>query len=131
MENILLEDNLIGIYLDGPHGCHGARQSHPGSSPLRMEGAGAGSFDLDTAGSRIVDNELEADATAYFGQQPPYHVASNHFHGLRFAVHFMYTNDSEVADNISAGNDVGFVLMYSDRLAVHGNASVAIATGFC
>ena len=41
-------------------------------------------------------------------------IARNQFHDLRFAVAFMYTNDSEVADNISAGNDVGFVFMYSE-----------------
>ena len=35
----------------------------------------------------------------------------------------MYTNDSEVSDNISVGNDVGYVMMYSDRLTAHGNVS--------
>jgi nitrous oxidase accessory protein len=35
----------------------------------------------------------------------------------------MYTNESEVADNVSVGNDVGYVMMYSDRLRLHDNVS--------
>ena len=35
----------------------------------------------------------------------------------------MYTNESEVAGNISVGNDVGYVMMYSDRLRLHDNVS--------
>ena len=50
-------------------------------------------------------------------------VSGNTFHDLRFAVHFMYTNDSEVAGNLSQGNEAGYVMMYSDRLNLHGNVS--------
>jgi nitrous oxidase accessory protein len=35
----------------------------------------------------------------------------------------MYTNDSEVSGNVSEGNDVGYVMMYSDRLTLRGNVS--------
>ena len=35
----------------------------------------------------------------------------------------MYTDDSEVSDNISTNNTVGFAIMYSHRLAVKGNVS--------
>jgi nitrous oxidase accessory protein len=47
----------------------------------------------------------------------------NSFRDVRFAVHLMYTNDTEIADNTSVGNDVGYVLMYSDTLRVHDNIS--------
>ena len=50
-------------------------------------------------------------------------VRGNRFHDLRFAVHFMYTNDSDVADNISVGNDIGYAMMYSDRLRLRDNVS--------
>jgi nitrous oxidase accessory protein len=47
----------------------------------------------------------------------------NRFRDVRFAVHYMYTNDSEISDNVSVGNDVGYAIMYSDRLVIRGNVS--------
>jgi nitrous oxidase accessory protein len=47
----------------------------------------------------------------------------NRIHDVRFAVHYMYTNDSEVSDNVSVGNHAGFVIMYSDHLIVRNNLS--------
>ena len=38
-------------------------------------------------------------------------------------VHYMYTDDSEVSDNVSTNNTVGFAIMYSHRLTVRGNVS--------
>jgi nitrous oxidase accessory protein len=35
----------------------------------------------------------------------------------------MYTNDSEVSDNISIGNHAGYVIMYSARLKIRNNVS--------
>src|SRR5690606_28510110 len=42
---------------------------------------------------------------------------------LRFAIHYMYTNDSEISDNVSIGNSVGYAIMYSSRLKITGNLS--------
>jgi nitrous oxidase accessory protein len=42
---------------------------------------------------------------------------------LRFAIHYMYTNESEISDNVSTGNSVGYAIMYSDRLTITGNVS--------
>ena len=49
--------------------------------------------------------------------------ARNRIHGVRFAIHYMYTNDSEVSDNISIGNHAGYVIMYSARLKIRNNVS--------
>jgi nitrous oxidase accessory protein len=49
--------------------------------------------------------------------------ADNRFRDLRFGVHYMYTNDSEVRGNASLGNHVGYAIMYSQRLKVRGNLS--------
>ena len=37
---------------------------------------------------------------------------NNRFEQVRFAVHYMYTNDSEVSGNVSIGNHVGYAIMY-------------------
>src|SRR5690606_33328567 len=41
-----------------------------------------------------------------------------------FAVHYMYGNDGVVSGNVSIGNDVGYALMFSNRLMITGNLSV-------
>ncbi len=52
-------------------------------------------------------------------------VRGNSFHDLRYAVHFMYTNHSEVLDNLSVGNLAGYAMMYSDHLTLRDNVSDA------
>jgi nitrous oxidase accessory protein len=42
---------------------------------------------------------------------------------MRFAIHYMYTNDAVVADNVSVNNNVGYAIMFSHRLKVTGNVS--------
>ena len=125
VEDCDLVDNLIAVYLDGPKDAIVRNNRITGLHlPHRTERGPAVSL-WNTPGSRIEDNDIRSGRDGVFAVGSRKNViARNQFHDLRFAVHFMYTNDSEVADNISAGNDVGFVLMYSDRLAVHGNASV-------
>jgi nitrous oxidase accessory protein len=120
-----LIDNLIAVYLDGPKDALVRNNRIVGLHlPHRSERGPAVSL-WNTPGSRIEDNDIRAGRDGVFAVGSRKNViARNQFHDLRFAVHFMYTNDSEVAENVSVGNDVGFVLMYSDRLAVHGNASV-------
>jgi len=47
----------------------------------------------------------------------------NRFRDLRFAVHYMYANDSVVADNVSIGNHLGFAVMFSRNVTIAGNLS--------
>ena len=75
-------------------------------------------------GAKVLDNDVR------FGRDGIFVIASknnlfkgNRFRDLRFAVHYMYTNDSEVSDNVSTNNTVGFAIMYSHRLTVKGNVS--------
>ena len=49
--------------------------------------------------------------------------SGNRFRDLRFAVHYMYTNDSEITDNVSIGNAVGFAIMYSQPTEDHAATS--------
>ena len=50
-------------------------------------------------------------------------ISGNSLRDLRFAVHYMYANDGEITNNLSAGNHVGYALMYSQGLSVRGNFS--------
>ena len=42
---------------------------------------------------------------------------------LRFAIHYMYANDSVVEGNKSVSNHLGYALMFSSRLVVKNNVS--------
>ncbi len=44
----------------------------------------------------------------------------NLFRDLRFAVHYMYANHSEVTGNVSIGNHLGYAVMFSSDVKVTG-----------
>ncbi|VTZ21900.1 Carbohydrate-binding protein [Methylocella tundrae] len=124
IEDNVFEDNLIAIYLDGPRDAMVRRNHIQGLRTLRISERGPAISLWRTPGSQIVDNDIRSGRDGVFSVTSSHNlVRGNSFHDLRFAVHFMYTNDSEVDDNFSAGNGVGYVLMYSDRLRVHDNVS--------
>ena len=124
IENNVLEDNLIGVYLDGPHDAVVIGNRIQGLRRLRVSERGPAISLWNTPGSVIQDNDIG------WGRDGVFSVTSNHnvvrgntLRHLRFAVHFMYTNDSEVAGNLSVGNDAGYVMMYSDHLLLRDNVS--------
>ncbi len=124
IEDNALEDNLISIYLDGPRDAVVRGNRIQGLRRLRLSERGPAVSLWNTPGSRIVDNDISAGRDGVFSVTSNHDVVrGNTFHDLRFAVHLMYTNDTEVDGNFSAGNGVGYVLMYSDRLSVHDNVS--------
>ena len=49
----------------------------------------------------------------------------NHLADLEFAIHFMYTRDSVVADNVSLGNHTGYAIMFSNNVEITGNRAEA------
>ncbi len=124
IEGNLLDGNLISIYLDGPHDVLVTGNRIQGLTRLRVSERGPAVSLWNTPGSQIIDNDIRSGRDGVFSVSSKRNtIRGNTFHDLRFAVHFMYTNDSEVANNVSVGNDVGYVMMYSDRLSLHGNIS--------
>ena len=55
------------------------------------------------------------------GTEPVVEPKNNLFRDLRFAVHYMYANDSEVTGNVSIGNDLGYAVMFTSRVKVADN----------
>lgn len=119
-----LQDNLVGVYLDGPKDALVQHNQIDGLRTMRVNERGPGVEVFDTPGSRIIDNEFSYGRDGVFSvNSHDDEVRGNRFRNLQFAVHFMYTNNSSVIDNVSVGNDIGYAMMYSDRLVVTGNAS--------
>jgi parallel beta-helix repeat protein len=78
----------------------------------------------NTPGSRILDNDISDGRDGVFSVTSRDNlIRGNRFRALRYAVHFMYTNTSTVADNTSLGNDIGYAMMYSGHLTLAGNVS--------
>jgi len=120
-----LTGNLVGIDV------HGARDSMvrgnriEGLRLARMNDRGNGIYLWNAPGTVIENNEIRYGRDGLFIVTSKRNIFRNNLmRDLRFAVHFMYANDSKVEDNISIGNHFGFGVMYSDRTLLRGNTSI-------
>ncbi len=119
-----LQDNLIGVYLKGPQAAVVRNNVIIGSRFHRMNDRGNGIYLWDTPGSIIRDNVIRYGRDGIFVNGSRDNVFSgNHMSDLRFAIHYMYAHDSEVSNNISVNNHIGFAIMFSDRIVAKNNYS--------
>jgi nitrous oxidase accessory protein len=124
VEDNRIEDNLYGIYLHGAENAVARKNEIVGIDVGRVNEAGNGVSVWNAPGAKVLNNDIR------FGRDGVFVIASkrnvfsgNRFRDLRFAIHYMYTDDSEVSGNVSTGNTVGFAIMYSHRLTVRANVS--------
>jgi len=125
IEQNTLRDNLIGVYLKGPEQAVVRDNQIEGRRDLRRNERGNGVHLWNTPGSVVEHNSIRYGRDGIFvttSQHNRFHA--NRFEDLRFAIHYMYTHDSEVSANFSTGNNSGYALMFSDRLIVRNNVSV-------
>ncbi|AGK57509.1 periplasmic copper-binding protein [Hyphomicrobium denitrificans 1NES1] len=124
VENNRIEGNLFGVYVHGATDAQVRGNIIEGLRNIRIAEAGNGVSVWNSPGAKIVGNDIRFGRDGIFVNASRNNTFSgNRFHDLRFAVHYMYTNDSEVSDNVSVGNTVGFAIMYSHHLRVRGNVS--------
>lgn len=124
IEDNRLVGNLIGVNLKGPKNAIVRRNHIEGRHDRQMSERGNGVSIWNSPGSVVVDNEIS------FGRDGIFVITSrdnvlrdNRFRDLRFAVHYMYADKGTVSGNDSAGNHVGYALMFSAGLKVEGNRS--------
>jgi len=124
VEGNTLSGNLIGIYVWGAGDVLVRNNRVQGRTDLRLSERGNGIQLWNAPGTRIVDNQVVDGRDGIFVTTSRNNLfKGNRFEGVRFAVHYMYTNDSEISGNVSIGNNVGYALMYSHRLIVRDNLS--------
>ncbi len=124
IENNHLQDNLIGVYLKGPEDVVVRNNIITGRNDLRMNERGNGIHIWNSPGSIIENNQVLYGRDGIFvNTSNNNQFLNNEFRELRFAIHYMYTNQSEISGNISTNNHVGYALMYSNNLKVSGNSS--------
>ena len=125
IEKNRLENNLIGVYLWGPNDALVANNDITGITDMRVNERGNGIQLWRTPGSVVTDNVIRHGRDGIFVTTSKRNIfRNNHFEETRFAIHYMYTNDSEIVGNVSIGNDMGYALMYSKNLKVRGNVSL-------
>ncbi|WP_300515230.1 nitrous oxide reductase family maturation protein NosD [Aliiroseovarius sp.] len=124
LDNVLT-DNLVGIDIHGARNALVKGNRIEGLRLPRMNDRGNGIYVWNAPGAEVIGNDVRYGRDGIFTNVSQRNVfRDNVFRDLRFAVHYMYTNDSVVEGNISIGNHLGFALMYSDRIVVKGNTSI-------
>jgi len=124
IKNNHLKNNLIGIYLKGPESAIVSNNTIIGSRFHRVNDRGNGVYLWNTPGSIIENNDIRYGRDGIFVNTSRNNIfRGNRIRDLRFAIHYMYTHDSEISNNISSNNNVGYALMFSDRLLVKNNIS--------
>jgi nitrous oxidase accessory protein len=124
VENNRIIGNLFGVYVHGATGARVLNNLIEGLQNIRLAEAGNG-VSVWNAPDVTVDGN-----TIRYGRDGIFTISSrkdrftnNRFEKVRFAVHYMYTNDSEVSGNVSIKNHVGYAIMFSNRLVIQGNVS--------
>ena len=124
VENNRFEGNLYGIYVHGATGSRVLNNIVDGIQGGRRNDAGNGVSVWNAPDVTIAGNSFR------YGRDGIFTISSrkdrfldNRFEQVRFAVHYMYTNDSEVSGNVSVGNHVGYAIMFSNRLIIRNNIS--------
>lgn len=124
VEGNRIDGNLYGVYLHGAENAVAQGNTIIGIQEGRLNEAGNGISVWNAPGAKVLDNSVQYGRDGIFVITSRRNVFSgNRFRDLRFAVHYMYTNDSEITDNVSVNNAVGYALMFSNRLKVSGNVS--------
>ena len=119
-----LLNNLFGVYLHGANGSIVRDNVIRGRTDLRMSEAGNGVSIWNAPDAKVIGNTISHGRDGIFVKVSSRNSFENNtFSDLRFAIHYMYTNDSRIIGNRSRGNHVGWAIMFSDRLEIRDNVS--------
>ena len=117
--------NLYGVDVHGGTDVQVRDNLIEGRRDRRMNDRGNGVYVWTSAGLVVDNNTIDWGRDGLYvsiGRKLTF--TNNRFTNLRFAIHYMYAHDSTVSGNLSVANNLGFALMYSERLQVHGNISL-------
>lgn len=119
-----LVGNLIGVDIHGARDAMVSGNVIEGRRDHRMNSRGNGVYVWNAPGSKVIGNDIRWGRDGIFvNTSKRNEFRGNRFRDLRFAVHYMYANDSVVADNVSIGNHLGFAVMFSRNVTIAGNLS--------
>jgi nitrous oxidase accessory protein len=124
--NNLLLGNLHGVDVHGGHEALVQNNTIEGTRNPRMNDRGNGIYIWNSPGAVVEGNSVRWGRDGIFSNTSRKGIYRNNlFRDLRFAVHYMYTNDSEVSGNVSIGNHLGYAIMFSNKVVVKDNLSLS------
>ena len=125
IENNHIEGNLVGVYVWGQKDAKVLSNTIIGRRDFRMNDRGNGVYVWNAPGAIVAYNDIMYGRDGIFvNASRKNKFIGNRLRNLRFAIHYMYTQNSEVSDNVSIDNDAGYSLMFSNKLKVTGNYSL-------
>lgn len=125
VEKLLVTDNMHGIDVHGGRDTIVSGNEIIGTRSARMNERGNGIYVWNSPGTLLQDNIIRYGRDGIFSNASADSIyRRNIMRDLRFAVHFMYTRNTEVSDNISIANHLGFAIMFSNRAKILNNLSL-------
>ncbi len=118
--------NLHGIDVHGGLNAQVRGNTIEGTQQKRLNDRGNGIYVWNSPGTLVEGNSVRWGRDGIFSNASRTGTYRNNlFRDLRFAVHYMYTNDSEVSGNVSIGNHLGYAIMFSNKVIVKDNLSLS------
>lgn len=125
IEKLLVIDNMHGIDVHGGRNATVTANEIVGTRSPRMNERGNGIYVWNSPGTLLERNVIRYGRDGIFSNASADSVyRGNIMRDLRFAVHFMYTRNTEVSGNVSVGNHLGFAIMFSNRAKILNNLSL-------
>jgi nitrous oxidase accessory protein len=122
-DNVLL-GNLYGIDIHGAQEARVSGNRIEGRTDGPMNRRGNGIYVWNAPGAVVSGNTVRGGRDGIFvNSSKRNRFTGNAFYDLRFAVHYMYADDSEVSGNLSVGNHLGYAVMFSTRVRIVDNVS--------
>ncbi|MCO5080696.1 MAG: nitrous oxide reductase family maturation protein NosD [Rhizobiaceae bacterium] len=125
VKGLLVTGNMHGIDVHGGRDAQVVGNEIVGTQNLHMNERGNGIYVWNSPGTLLEGNSIRYGRDGIFSNASSNSIyRGNMMRDLRFAVHFMYTRNTEVSQNISIGNHLGFAIMFSDRAKILNNLSL-------
>lgn len=119
------EGNLYGVDIHGARDARVENNTITGRQDRLMNRRGNGVYVWNAPGAKVMGNSVKFGRDGIFvNSSRKNSFRNNRFEDLRFAVHYMYANDSDVTGNLSVGNHLGFAIMFSSRVRIANNTSI-------
>lgn len=120
-----LTGNLYGIDVHGAVDTTLRGNVIEGRRDRHMNERGNGIYVWNAPGLLVEGNQVRWGRDGIFSNTSRDAVfRGNLFRDLRFAVHYMYTNNSEISGNVSVGNHLGYAIMFSNKVRLVDNLSL-------
>lgn len=125
VRNNRMEGNLYGVDIHGAKDAVVEGNTIIGRQDRLMNRRGNGIYVWNSPGARVDNNKVRFGRDGIFVNSSRENIfRNNRFEDLRFAVHYMYADDSEVSGNVSIGNHLGYAIMFTSRVRIKDNTSI-------